>query len=91
MEHIVKKTLSSFAPESALRSICAEPAAAFGARLLARADGPAIPFRTFVQVARDMVHGDPDDAATWLAAMVALQMCADQRRHADDDATPSAN
>lgn len=75
----MKKTSFSFEPESALQSLCAEPAASFGARLLARADGPAIPFRTFVLVARDMVQCDPDDTATWLAALVALQMCREHR------------
>jgi hypothetical protein len=72
----VKKTLALFECRYALASLCAEPAAEFGARLLARAHGPQIPFRTFVLVARDMVAGEPEDAANWLAALVALQMCA---------------
>lgn len=67
-------------PESALRQLCAEPAASFGAQLLARAEGASISFRTFVQVARDLVHGSPDDAARWIAAMVALEMFVLQRR-----------
>jgi hypothetical protein len=71
----VKNNMVALEPTAALRRLCAEPAAEFGARLLARSAGSAVPFRAFVQVARDMVHGDPDDAATWLAALVALDMC----------------
>ena len=86
----MKKTLASFEPRTALARLCAEPAAEFGARLLARADGPAIPFRTFVLVARDMVAGEPEDAANWLAALVALQMCA-AAEAAEAEASPSPN
>jgi hypothetical protein len=58
----------------ALRQLCAEPAAAFGEQLLARADGASISFRVFVQCARELVAASPDDAARWIAAMVALEM-----------------
>jgi len=75
----LKKPSRSFEPENALRRLCAEPAADFGDRLLARANGPIIPFRTFLVVARDMVFASPDATATLLAALVALQMCALQR------------
>lgn len=77
-------------PTMALLRLCAEPAARFGTRLLERADGPAIPFRTFVHVARDMVSHEPESAATWLAALVALQMC-EARAPADFVAEPSPN
>ncbi|MGE3174737.1 MAG: hypothetical protein AB7O97_19055 [Planctomycetota bacterium] len=76
-------------PTAALRSLCAEPAATFGARLLARTTGPAIPFRTFVQVARDMVTGQPDAAATWLAAMVALDMFRDRCAPPPEEPSPN--
>jgi len=66
----------------ALRQLCAEPAAAFGERLLARADGASISFRVFVQCARDLVAASPEDAARWIAAMVALEMFGMRR---DDD------
>ncbi len=71
-------------PGFALRQLCAEPAAAFGERLLARADGASISFRVFVQCARELVAANPDDAARWIAAMVALDMY-DMRR--DDERT----
>lgn len=74
----MKKMLCPFEQAQALRRLCAEPAAAFGARLLQRAEGPAIPFRTFVLVARDMVAADPGDAAVLLAALIALQMCTER-------------
>lgn len=61
-------------PVLALRQLCAEPAAAFGEQLLARADGASISFRVFVQCARELVAASPDDAARWIAAMVALEM-----------------
>lgn len=43
-------------------------------RLLARASGSSISFGTFITVARELVHGRPDEAAHWIAAMVALDM-----------------
>lgn len=75
-------------PEMALRQLCAEPAAAFGEQLLARSDGTAISFRTFVVVARELVRGSPDDAARWIAAMVALDMFSQGRRLEALDAKP---
>jgi hypothetical protein len=85
------KTMASLEPAAALRHLCAEPAAEFGARLLARAEGSAVPFRTFVQVARDMVRGQPHGTATWLAALVALEMCRAAGSHEDPPAAASPN
>ena len=76
-------------PEIALRQMCAAPAAVFGAELLAEARGAAIPFRAFVQAARRLVTGSPDDAARWLAAMVALDMV-EKGRRPDAVALPEA-
>lgn len=67
-------------PEVALRQMCAAPAAVFGAQLLAEANGASIPFRAFVRAAKRLVSGSPDDAARWLAALVALDMVEKGRR-----------
>jgi hypothetical protein len=71
----VRKNLGWHDPEIALKQLCAAPSAAFGEELLARACGDSISFGTFVSVARELVHGRPDEAARWIAAMVALDMC----------------
>lgn len=69
-------------PEPALRRLCALPASAFGERLLQRASGRTITFRQFVDVAREMVREQPEVSATYLAAMVALDMRTDpEPRH----------
>ncbi len=75
-------------PEIALRQLCAEPAASFGAQLLAHSDGTGISFRAFVQVARELVRGSPDDAARWIAAMVALDMFSQERRLGELESKP---
>lgn len=67
-------TMHPHRTEVALRGLCAGPASAFGARLLALADGPVITFLQFVEAARDMVRAEPEATATWLAALVALEM-----------------
>jgi hypothetical protein len=68
------RSLHSLRAEDALRDLCAVPASAFGERLLARASGPVISFREFVAVARELVRAEPDAMATWLAALVALDV-----------------
>jgi hypothetical protein len=79
----VRKNLGYHDPEIALKQLCAAPSAAFGEELLARASGNSISFGTFVSVARELVHGRPDEAARWIAAMVALDMYGIQRADAD--------
>jgi hypothetical protein len=79
-------------PRSAavLRELCAAAASTFGSRLLARAEGNLVTFRAFVITAREMVAAYPEQTATYLAVLVALdmQMRAEQ---ACGDARPSAN
>jgi hypothetical protein len=68
------RPMHSMRADEALRDLCAVPASAFGERLLARASGPVITFREFVAVARELVRAEPDAMATWLAALVALDV-----------------
>lgn len=77
-------------PEVALRQMCAAPAAVFGAELLAQSSGTAIPFRAFVRAAKRLVAGSPDEAARWLAALVALEIVGQGRGRAGptDPAVP---
>jgi hypothetical protein len=60
--------------DASLRRICSKQAATFGTRLLGRANGNAINFQEFVAVARELIGSLPDQAAVYLAALVALDM-----------------
>jgi hypothetical protein len=60
--------------DSALRGICARPAALFGQRLLERVEGRTISFPSFVATARELVSLWPEETATYLAALIALDM-----------------
>ena len=77
--------------DAALRQLCTPSAAAFGVRLLDRAVDNVVTFGDFVATARDLIRADPDQSATWLAALVALDMqrsqAGDPREHRD----PSRN
>ncbi|GAB4162775.1 MAG: hypothetical protein Fur0037_28780 [Planctomycetota bacterium] len=64
--------------ERILRGICAPHARRFGSRLLSVARGGSVAFPQFVEVAREFVEALPDQAATWLAALVALDMRREQ-------------
>jgi hypothetical protein len=76
-------SLRSMRAELALRELCAAPASTFGRRLLARANGGPITFHEFIALAREMVRSEPDAMATWLAALVALEV-----RSQDPEQTP---
>jgi hypothetical protein len=58
----------------ALRRLTAPHALAFGSRLLQTGGPGTITFREFVDVARDLVQQLPEQAAVYLAGLVALDM-----------------
>ncbi len=58
----------------ALRGLCVGPAAIFGNRLLNRSKGQIVSFPAFVETAREMVASLPEECATYLAALIALDM-----------------
>jgi hypothetical protein len=60
--------------DATLRRLCRKQAATFGTRLLGRANGDAVSFQEFVAVARELISALPDQAAVYLAALVALDM-----------------
>ena len=66
---------------ASLRRLTAPHAITFSARLLQRSSQGVLTFRAFVQTAREFVREEPDRCATYLAALVALEMGAP-----DDDA-----
>lgn len=67
-------------PDQALQRLCAPHARMFGERLLAVAQNGTVTFQQFLEVARELVTSLPDQTATWLAALVALEMRRDQER-----------
>ena len=81
--------MSDSPARSSLRRLCVPHAVTFGASLLHRARDGCVPFRDFVAVARELIAASPDQAAVYLAALVALDM---QVRDGDVEATtPSSN
>jgi hypothetical protein len=70
-------------PEAALRRLCAAHSLAFGQRLIAKAESGSLTFREFVSVARELVRALPEEAATYLAALVAIDL-----RREDADQPP---
>jgi hypothetical protein len=72
-----------------LRRLATPHALAFGSRLLRRGSSGAITFREFVAVARELVAQAPDHCAVYLAALVALDMGAEEPRSAPPQ--PSSN
>jgi len=71
---------------ASLRRLTAPHAITFSARLLQRSSKGVLTFRAFVQTARELVREEPDRCATYLAALVALEMGApdDDDERADD-------
>ena len=63
-----------------LRRLTTPHALDFSSRLLDRTVNGVVTFREFVQTAREYVREDPERSATYLAALIALDMSA-----ADDD------
>jgi hypothetical protein len=69
-------TTSASSPHAraSLRRLSAPHALDFGARLLQQSAGGVLTFREFVTIAREMVREQPERTATYLAALVALDM-----------------
>ena len=63
----------------ALRRLSAPHALTFGHRLLSRGSGRAITFLEFIDVARELVAQRPEQSAVYLAALVALDMSAEDQ------------
>ncbi|MGC6487293.1 MAG: hypothetical protein ACON4Z_06590 [Planctomycetota bacterium] len=86
---------SSPRARASLRRLTAPHAITFSARLLQRSEQGVLTFRAFVQTARELVRDDPDRCATYLAALVALEMGAPDDdggpAHASARGEPSAN
>jgi hypothetical protein len=74
-------------PDLALQRLCAPHARMFGERLLAVSQNGTVTFQQFLEVARELVATLPDQTATWLAALVALEM----RREQEQPRPPSRN
>jgi hypothetical protein len=75
---------SSPRARASLRRLTAPHAITFSARLLQRSSAGVLTFRAFVQTARELVREEPDRCATYLAALVALEMGAP-----DEDGGPT--
>lgn len=85
---MTKHTESRVARES-LRRLTTPHALQFGSRLLRAGNGDQITFREFVDVARELVAQWPDQSAVYLAALVALDMAAEEPERAS--AEPCVN
>ena len=78
-------TTSASSPHAraSLRRLTTPHALDFSARLLERSHDGVLTFREFVRTARDFVREQPERSATYLAALVALDIGA-----ADDEPAP---
>lgn len=81
------------AARDSLRRLATPHAIDFGARLLHRGTGGTISFREFLAVAREYVSERPDQTAVYLAALVALDMNAqdDERQRPAPAPEPCPN
>ncbi|HEB52736.1 MAG TPA: hypothetical protein ENI87_05730 [bacterium] len=68
-----------------LRLLTTPHALDFGNRLLGRSSNGVLTFREFVDTAREMFAEHPEQCATYLAALVALDMSDD-----DEESRPAA-
>lgn len=86
-------TTSASSPHAraSLRRLSAPHALDFGARLLQRSAGGTLTFREFVTTARELVREQPERCATYLAALVALDMGAPDDEPPMRAAEPSRN
>jgi hypothetical protein len=73
----MRKHVPAAAARESLRRLATPHAMDFGARLLQRGSGGTIRFREFVAVAHDFVRERPEQCAVYLAALVALDMNAE--------------
>lgn len=79
---------SALTPEAqkTLRHLTSNQALDFCSRLLGRTVDDVLTFHEFHDTARELVTENPDDAALFLAALVALDMC--PSNHDDEPDTP---
>ena len=86
-------TLSATSPRAraSLRRLTAPHAIDFSARLLQRNTDGILTFRAFVHTARELVREQPDRCATYLAALIALEMGAPDEETPRDRPPPSHN
>jgi hypothetical protein len=76
---------------ASLRRLTTPHALDFSARLLDRSEDGVLTFREFVRTARELVREQPDRSATYLAALVALDMGAGDEDGAPPRPAPSRN
>lgn len=79
------------ASRTALRRLSAPHALAFGSRLLSQGVGGPLTFREFLSVAHELIATMPEQAAVYLAALVALDMSAEDSLLAANATEPSPN
>ena len=72
------KLVSHLAAQQSLRRLTTPHALHFGRRLLRCGSADVITFREFVAVARELVAQSPEQSAIYLAALVAMDMAADE-------------
>ncbi|MBL8750064.1 MAG: hypothetical protein JNK78_12945 [Planctomycetes bacterium] len=85
----MNRNLPDPAARASLRRLTTPHALHFGSQLLRRGREEVIPFRDFVAVARELVSQWPEQTAVYLAALVALDMGAEDRSEAP--VAPSRN
>ena len=86
-------TTSASSPpaRATLRRLTAPHAIDFSARLLQRSERGVLTFRAFVHTARELVREQPERCATYLAALVALEMGATDEEPRSSARPPSPN
>jgi len=86
-------TTSASSPQAraTLRRLTAPHAIDFSARLLQRSERGVLTFRAFVHTARELVREQPERCATYLAALVALEMGATDEEPRSSARPPSPN
>lgn len=87
----MKLSATSPSARASLRRLTAPHAIDFSARLLQRSTNGVLTFRSFVQTAREFVREQPDRCATYLAALIALEMGAPDEEGPRDPRPPSRN
>ena len=86
-------TTSASSPQAraTLRRLTASHAIDFSARLLQRSERGVLTLRAFVHTAREFVREQPERCATYLAALVALEMGATDEEPRSSARPPSPN
>ena len=74
----MNKSAPPITARESLRRLTTPHALHFGSRLLRCGSNEVITFREFVAVARELVTQWPEQSAVYLAALVAMDMAADE-------------